>query len=214
MWFCSFSIECFHEQVRGESFHFLSLKFIDFTRMHLHFDCFGSWILNQPFNIFSIPLCKFHSVHFSRSVVYDLLWRHGLQHAMLPCPSPIPGVYSNSCPLSRWCHPTISSSVVPFSSHLQFFPASGSFQMSQFFESGGQNTGVSVSASVLPMNIQDWLPLGYFLPYVNIDQFFKHLYIIKNVRRQSTEWEKILTNHISDQRFLCGGLINIYWINE
>ena len=144
----------------------------------------------------------------------DSLWPHGLQHARPPCPSPTPGVYSNSCPLSQWCHPTISSSVIPFSSHLQFFPASGSFQMSQFFESGGQNTGVSVSASVLPMNIQDWLPLGYFLPYVNIDQFFKHLYIIKNVRRQSTEWEKILTNHISDQRFLCGGLINIYWINE
>ena len=86
--------------------------------------------------------------------------------------------------------------------------------MSQFFESGGQNTGVLVSASVLPMNIQDCLPLGYFLPYVNVHQFLKHLYTIKNVRRQTTEWEEILANHISDQRFLCGGLINIYWINE
>ena len=78
-----------------------------------------------------------------------------------PCPSPTPGIYSNSCLLSRWCHPTISSSVVPFSSCLQSFPASGSFQMSQFFASGGQSIGVSASASVLPMNIQDWFPLGW-----------------------------------------------------
>ena len=100
------------------------------------------------------------SVQFSRSVVSNSLWLHGLQHARLPCPSPTPGVYSNSCPLSRWCHPTISSSVVPFSSHLRSFPASGSFPMSQFFESGGQSVGISASASVLPMNIQDWFPLG------------------------------------------------------
>ena len=78
-----------------------------------------------------------------------------------PCPSPTPGVYSNSCPLSWWCHPTISSSVIPFSSCLQSFPASGSFQMSQLFASGGQSIGVSASASVLPMNIQDWFPLGW-----------------------------------------------------
>ena len=79
----------------------------------------------------------------------------------LPCPSPTPGAYSNSCPSSRWCHPTISSSVVPFSSCLQSFPASGSFSIqSQFFTSGGQSIGVSASASVLPMNIQDWFPLG------------------------------------------------------
>ena len=77
-----------------------------------------------------------------------------------PCPSPTPGACSNSCPLSRWCHPAISSSVIPFSSCLQSFPASGSFQMSHFFASGGQNIGVSASASVLPMNIQDWFPLG------------------------------------------------------
>ena len=89
------------------------------------------------------------------------LWPHGLQQARLPCPSSTPGVYSNSCPLSRWCHPIISSSVIPFSSHLQSFPASGSFQMSQFFASGGQRIGVSASASVLPMNIQDWYPLGW-----------------------------------------------------
>ena len=88
------------------------------------------------------------------------LWPHGLQHARLPCPSPTPGTYSNSCPLSWWCHPTISSSVTPFSSYIQSFPASGSFQMSQFFASGGQSIGVSALALVLPMNIQDWSPLG------------------------------------------------------
>ena len=87
------------------------------------------------------------------------LWPHGMQRAKPPCPSPTPGVYTNSCPSSRWYHPTISSSVVPFSSRLQSFPASGSFQMSQFFTSGGQSIGVSASASVLPMNIQDWFPL-------------------------------------------------------
>ena len=84
----------------------------------------------------------------------------GLQHARLLCPSPNPGGHSNSCPMSWWCHPTISPSVIPFSSYLQFFPSSGSFQMSQFFTSGGQSIGISTSASVLPMNIQDWFPLG------------------------------------------------------
>ena len=83
-----------------------------------------------------------------------------MQHARLPCPSPTPRACSKSCPLSRWCHPTILSSVVPFSSCLQSFPASGSFPMSQFFASGGQSTGTSGSASVLPMNIQGWFPLG------------------------------------------------------
>ena len=97
---------------------------------------------------------------FSHLVVSDSLRPHGLQHASPPCPSPTPGVFSNSCPLSRWCYPTISSSVVPFSSCLQYFPASGSLQMSKFFTSGGQSIRVSASASVLPMNIQDWFPLG------------------------------------------------------
>ena len=92
---------------------------------------------------------------FSYLVVSDSLWPHGLQHAQLPCPSPTPGAYSNSCPSSRWCHPTISSSVIPFSSCLQSFPSSGSFPMSQFFASGGQSIGVSASTSFLPMNIQD-----------------------------------------------------------
>ena len=89
------------------------------------------------------------------------LQSHGRQHTRPPCPSPTPRVYSNPCPLSRWCHSTISSSVIPFSSHLQSFPASGSFPMSQFFASGGQSIGVSASASVLPMNIQDWFTLGW-----------------------------------------------------
>ena len=101
------------------------------------------------------------SVQFSCSVVSDSLQSHGLKNTRFPCPSPTPRAYTNSCPLSRWCHPTISSSVIPFSSHLQSFPASGSFPMNQFFASGGQRIGVSASASVLPMNIQDWFPLGW-----------------------------------------------------
>ena len=100
------------------------------------------------------------SVQLSCSVLSSSLRPHGLQHARLPCLSPTPRVCSNSYPSSRWCHTTISSSVVPFSSYLKSFPASGSFPMSQFFESGGQSTGVSASASVFPMNIQDWFPLG------------------------------------------------------
>ena len=102
-----------------------------------------------------------HSVQFSPSVVSDSLRLHGPQYTNPPCPSPTPRVYSNLCPLSLWCHPTISSSVIPFSSRLQSFPASGSFQMSQFFELGGQSIGVSPSASVLPMNIQDYFPYGW-----------------------------------------------------
>ena len=101
------------------------------------------------------------SVQFSLSVVSDSLWPHGLQHAKPPCPSPTPGVYSNFYLLSQWCHPTVPSSVVPFSSCPQSFPASGSFPVSQLFTSGGQSIGVSASASVLPMNIQDWFPLGW-----------------------------------------------------
>ena len=100
---------------------------------------------------------KFSAV---QSVVSDSLRTQGLQHARPPCPSPAPGIYPNSRPLSRWCHPTISSSVIPFSSCLQSFPASGSFQMSQLFASSGQGIGVSASTSALPMNTQDWSPLG------------------------------------------------------
>ena len=101
------------------------------------------------------------SVQFSHSVMSDSLRPHGLQHTRLPWPSPTPRACSNSCPKSLWCHPTISSSVIPFSSCLQFFSASRSFPMSQFFTWGGQSIGVSASASVLPMNIQDWFPLGW-----------------------------------------------------
>ena len=101
------------------------------------------------------------SVQFSCSVMSNSLKPHGLQHARPPCPSPTPRICSNTCPLSQWCHPTISSSIVPFSSPLRSFPASGSFQMSQLFASGGQSIGVSASTSVLPMNIQGWFPLGW-----------------------------------------------------
>ena len=101
------------------------------------------------------------SVQFSCSLVSDSLPPHELQHSRPPCPSPTPGVYPNSCSLSRWCHPTISSSVVPFSCCPQSFPESGSFQMIQLFTWGGQSVGVSASASVLPMNTQDWSPLRW-----------------------------------------------------
>ena len=101
------------------------------------------------------------SVQFSRSVVSDSLWPHESQHARPPCPSQAPRVYPNSCPSSLWCHPAISSSVAPFSSCPWSLPASGSFPMSQLFAWGGQSTGVSASASVLPMSTQDWSPLGW-----------------------------------------------------
>ena len=106
-------------------------------------------------------IVTFSLVQFSCSVVSNSLWPHGLQHARPPCPSPTPGACLHSCPSSWWCHPTISSSVVPFSSCLQSFPAPGSFPMHQFFASGGQSIGASASASVLPINIQDWFPLGW-----------------------------------------------------
>ena len=101
------------------------------------------------------------SVQFSCSVVSNFLQPHGLQHSRLPCPSPIPRAFSNSCPLSQWCHPTISSPVIPFSTCPQSFPTSGSFPMSQLFASGGQSIEVSASISILPMNTQDWSPLGW-----------------------------------------------------
>ena len=101
------------------------------------------------------------SIQFSRSVMSDSLWLHNSQHARPPCPSPTAGAYSNPCPSSRWCHPAISSSLIPFSSCPQSLPASGSFLMSQLLSWGGQSTGVSASASVLPMNTQGWSPLGW-----------------------------------------------------
>ena len=131
-----------------------------------------TWIINKQL-VYSIvkvaqscltlcnPMDCISSVQFSSVAQSCLTLRpRGPQHTKPPCPSPTPRAYTNSCPLSQWCHPTISSSVVPFSSHLQSFPASGSFQMSQFFTLGGQSIEVSASASVLPMNIQNWFPLG------------------------------------------------------
>ena len=111
---------------------------------------------------------------FSHSVVSKSLWPHGLQHTRPPCPSPSPRACSNSCPVSRWCHPTISSSVIPFSCR-QSFPTSGSFPMSQLFTSGGQSIGASASASVLPMNIQGWSPLGLTGPCCPRHITFKYL---------------------------------------
>ena len=116
---------------------------------------FSDWLVLRSQDII-IP-----SVQFSRSVVSDSSWPYELQHARPLCPSPTARVHPNPCPLSQWYHPTISSSVIPFSSCPQSFPASGSFQMSQLFPSGGQSIGLSASVSVLPMNIQGWLPLGW-----------------------------------------------------
>ena len=147
------------------------------------------------------------------------LQAHGLQHARTPCPSPTPGVYPNSCPLSQWCHPTISSSDIPFSSCLQSFPASGSFQMSQFFTSAGHSIGVSASASVLPKNIQDWFPLGW-TSWISLQskghrntsrQKIGQLFLISLLRvKLSSEnsWKKTLTNYWSD----LGYMFTFKWI--
>ena len=133
--------------------------------------CYLSWILMSIsllrvhliiiLKIPSLIQLVFSSVQFNCSVVSDSLWPHGLQHARPPCPLLTPRVYPNSCPLSQWCHPAISSSDIPFSFCPQSFSASGSFEMSQLFTSGGQNIGVSASTSVLPVNTQDWFPLGW-----------------------------------------------------
>ena len=121
----------------------------------------GFWCQMKSGNHWAKCPMTFSSVQFSRSVVSDSLWPHGPQHSRLPCPSPTPRAYSDSCPFSWWCHPTISSSVVPFSSCFQSFPVSGSFPMSQFSAWGGQSIGVSALESVLLTNIQDWFPLGW-----------------------------------------------------
>ena len=118
-------------------------------------------LYSEAIRFILVLFSEFSSVQFSCSVMSDSLQPHGLQHARPPCPSPTPGVYPDSCPLSWWCHLTISSPVIPFSSCLQSFPTSGSFPMSHLFTSGGQSIGASASASVLPMNIQDWFPLGW-----------------------------------------------------
>ena len=148
-----------------------------------------SWELKFPVTTF---LSKFHRLHvllltgfislvqFSCSVMSDSLCPLWLQHSRLPCPSPNHGACSNSCPLNQWCHPTISSSVVPFSSCLQSFPASGSFSISQFFASGSQSTGVSALASALTMNIQDWFPLrltGLIFQYKGLSSIFYNIIV-------------------------------------
>ena len=142
----------------------LSVK-IEWLYTILHFNGTVQHVSQQIFSCLSLmtffrsPFFRPSSVQFSRSVVSDSLRPYGLQHARPPCPPPTPRVYSNSCPFSQWCHPTISSSVIPFSC-LQSFPALGSFQMSQFFTSGGQSIGVSTSVSVHLMNIQEWYRSG------------------------------------------------------
>jgi len=119
----------------------------------------GMRICSSSLTFSLLQLIKILLLIFNHSVVSNSLWPDGLQHARLPCPSPTPGSCTNSCPLSRWCHPTISPSVSPFS-RLQSFPGSGHFQTSQVFTSGGQSIGASTLASIFSMNIQDWFPLG------------------------------------------------------
>ena len=152
------------------------------------------WLSNIPLCICTTLLypfiCRWTSIdmlpcsQFSHSVMSDSFWPHGLQHARPLCPSPTPRVYSNSCPLRQWCHPTISSCVIPFSSCPQSFPASGSFQMSQLFISGGQSIGVSASTSVLPKNTQDWSPLRWtgwtFLQSKRLSRVFSNTTVQKH----------------------------------
>ena len=137
-----------------------------FTLLHSQKEFWGSSINGWESLLISLPptlrrlISKNGSVQFSHSVQSDSLWTHGLQHSRVPSPSPTPGAYTNSCPLSQWCHPAISYSIIPFSSCPQSLSASGSVPMSQIFTWGGQSIGVSASTSVLPMNTQDWSPLG------------------------------------------------------
>ena len=138
-----------------------STSLVGLLNMQRKLKCQGSKEVGKESSICSVISCtRVVRVQFSCSVVSDSLRPHRLQHTRSPCPSPTPTVYSNSCPLSQWCHPTIPSSVVPFTSHHPSSPASGFFPMSQF-SSGGQSIGVSASTSVLPMNTQDWSPLGW-----------------------------------------------------
>ena len=152
------------------------------------------------------------SVQFSPSIVSDSLWPCGLQHTRLPCPSPTPRAYSNSCASSQWCHPTISSSVIPFSSCLQFFPASGSFLMSQFFALGGQIIGISASESILPMNIQDWFPLGLTCLISRhskgLSRFFSNTTVQKHQFFLSSPTLTSICNYCKNHNFDC---INLCW---
>ena len=144
--------------VCNKLFFFLRFQAVSLKKTKKHSRHGISYFSSQsflPFSFLTLLLCC------CLLVVSDSLRSHGPQHTRLPCPSPTPGVHSNSCSLSRWCHPTISSSVIPFSFCLQSFPASGSLLMSQLFASGGQSIGASASALVFPINIQDWFPLGW-----------------------------------------------------
>ena len=155
------------------------------------------------------------SVKFCRSVMSDSLWPHALQHTRLPCPSPTPRAYSNSCPSSWWFHPTISSSVVPISSCLQSFPASGSFPMSLFFTSGSLSIGASASALVFSVNIQDWFPLGWtgliFLQSKGLSRVFSNITVQKHqlfgaqlsLRSNSHIHHNFWQNHSFDYTGIC-----------
>ena len=167
-------------------------------------------------------LCLEHSFQFSSSVVSNSLWPHGLQHSMLPCPTSTPVLCSNSCPSSQWCHPTNSYSVIPFSSCLQSFPASGSFQMSQFFTSGGQNIGASASTSVLPMNIQGWFPLGLTgLISYDTEQLHSFHKLANTQNSPSQAWRQYVNHEFPDVQdgFRKGRgtrdqIASIHWITE
>ena len=148
-------LNCIYFCISSHLYH-CSQSHMPTLRLQLEFSICTTLNCEKP----RLPIIS--SVQSSHSVVSNSLWPHGQQHARLPCPSSTPRTYSDSCPLSRWCHPTISSSVIPFSSRFQSFPALGSFQMSQFFTSGGQSIGVSASTPVLPMDTQDWPPLGWY----------------------------------------------------
>ena len=162
---CSLTGSSVHETSKASILEWVAISFSrEFSKPRnlTHVSCVswtGRWILYHCATWKALPWHS--SVQFSHSVVSDSLWPHRLQHTRPPCSSPTPTAYSNSCPSSQWCHPTISSCVIPFSSCPQSFPASGSFPMSQLFASGGQSIAVSASASVLPMNTQVWSPLGW-----------------------------------------------------
>ena len=161
---------------------------------------------------------------FSCSVVSNSLWPYGLQHTRIPCPSLSPELYSNSCPLVQWCHPTISSSVVPFSNCLQSFPASGSFPMSWLFVSGGQSVEASASVSVLSMNIQGLFPLGLtgliFLLFKGLSKVFSNTTVWKNqlFSAQPSLWSSshictwLLENHSFDYMDLCRKVLSLLFI--
>ena len=169
----------------GLYYPYISFKSDPGHQQSIHLLCFHSvWCTHEPAILPLQMYFQTNSVQVSRPVVSNSLWPHGLQHGRPPCPSPTPGVCSNSCPLSWWCHSTISSSVVPFFSCLQSFPASRSFPRSQFFALGSQSIGISSLASVLPMNTQDWFSLGWtglsFLQFKGLSRVFSKTTVQKH----------------------------------